>query len=257
MNDNLRYWSVLGKTDPKHTKGFKRSGGFSGTAIKPIYTVEKMTETFGPCGVGWTISKPEFQIVPGDNREVLVFCTVSLRYKDGTNMSGEVWGIGGDKIVTHIKANEQYKRPERWENDDEAFKKAYTDALSNAMKQIGMSADVHMGMFDDNKYVRQMEREFADEPASAPKAQPTKPAPKAAEETPFDEPQGYSDAEATAFIETMQGACNSCMTFLEATNLWKDNKPELSRLMNAYPKRYEELFAWFKAERAKKITEAA
>jgi hypothetical protein len=53
MADNLALWDRLGKTDPKHTKGFSRAGGFKGTAIKPIYTTQKMTEEFGPAGKGW------------------------------------------------------------------------------------------------------------------------------------------------------------------------------------------------------------
>ena len=44
-------------------------------------------------------------------------------------------------------------------------KAAYTDAilLSNAMKMIGVGADVHMGLFDDNKYVQAVADEFRDE----------------------------------------------------------------------------------------------
>ena len=44
---------------------------------------------------------------------------------------------------------------------DEAFKMAYTDAVGNALKYLGVSADVHMGRFDDNKYVQGLEKEFA------------------------------------------------------------------------------------------------
>jgi hypothetical protein len=156
MSDNTALWDKLGKTDPKHTKKFKRAGGFEGTAIKPMFSYRRMTEEFGPCGKGWGINAPAFQTVSGVNHEVLVYCTVSIWYGDGK----EVFGVGGDKVVTHIKANEKYNRPERWENDDEAFKKAYTDAVTNALKMIGVGADVHMGMFDDNKYVNTVANEF-------------------------------------------------------------------------------------------------
>lgn len=160
MTDNLRHWSVLSKTDPAHTKGFQRAGGFKGTAIKPIYTVEKMTEHFGPCGVGWGMSKPEFTTMPVLD-EILVYCTVALWYDDA-GKRGEVFGVGGDKVLT--------KQSSGLRSNDEAFKAAYTDALSNAMKQIGMSADVHMGLFDDDKYVREMKREFAEDAAPQPSA---------------------------------------------------------------------------------------
>ncbi|MEJ8308553.1 hypothetical protein [Agrobacterium larrymoorei] len=175
--ENTALWDKLGKTDPAHTKTFKRAGGFSGTAIKPMFSYRRLTEEFGPCGSGWGVNEPVFQVVPGQNNEVLVFCTVSGWYMlDGQPKT--VYGVGGDKVVTYIKANEQYNRPERWENDDEAFKKAFTDALTNAFKLVGVGADVHMGMFDDNKYVNSMKAEFsgqqqnqndqADKPGDAP-----------------------------------------------------------------------------------------
>lgn len=166
---NTALWDNLGRTDPKHTQKFKRSGGFEGTAIKPMFSYRRMTEEFGPCGKGWGVGEPAFQVVPGDNREVLVYCTVSIWYRH-EEAEARVYGVGGDKVVTHIKANEKYSRPERWESDDEAFKKAFTDAVTNALKLIGVGADVHMGMFDDNKYVNTMRDEFA-EPA-APRHEP-------------------------------------------------------------------------------------
>lgn len=165
MSNNTALWDKLGKTDPAHTKKFKRAGGFEGTAIKPMFSYRRLTEEFGPCGTGWGVGEPSFQVVAGDNKEMLVFCTVSGWYMHGEDRR-TVYGVGGDKIVTHIKANEKYNRPERWENDDEAFKKAFTDALTNAFKLVGVGADVHMGMFDDNKYVNSMREEFAEPPAN-------------------------------------------------------------------------------------------
>lgn len=167
MTDNLAIWNTLGRTSPEHTKGFTRGGGFKGTAVKPIYTEQKMTEQFGPCGIGWGFSEPQFQIVPGANSEVMVYCWLTLWFVHDGARSAPIPGVGGDKIISHIKANEQYKRPERWESDDEAFKKAFTDAIGNAMKHIGMSADVHMGRFDDSKYVSDLRREDAENNSSS------------------------------------------------------------------------------------------
>jgi len=157
--DNMRIWSAVEKTDPAHTKGFKRAGGFQGTAIQPMWVWRRLTEQFGPCGAGWGMTKPEYTIVNGDNREVLVFCTVAGWYVENGE-THDVFGTGGDKVVSYIKPNEQHKRPERWENDDEAFKKAYTDALMNAFKYVGVGADVHMGRYDDSKYVAEVREEF-------------------------------------------------------------------------------------------------
>lgn len=151
MTGNLELWEKLGKTDPSHTKQFKRGGGFSGTAIKPMWSYKRMTEEFGPCGKGWGVCEPSFQVVPGPEGEVLVFCTASIWYGPEKNL---VFGVGGDKAVGKNKYGLQA--------DDEAFKKAFTDAITNALKLIGVGADVHMGMFDDNKYVNTMREEFAE-----------------------------------------------------------------------------------------------
>jgi hypothetical protein len=159
VSETMRIWDALSRTDPAHTKGFKRAGGFSGTAVKPMWVIKRLTEEFGPCGEGWGINEPSFQTVQGNNGEVLVYCTVSGWCGATANT---LWGVGGDKVVTYIKANEQYNRPERWENDDEAFKKAFTDAIMNAFKFLGVAADVHMGMFDDSKYVQEVKADFAE-----------------------------------------------------------------------------------------------
>ncbi len=153
MTDNMRIWDALSKTDPKHTKPFTRGGGFKGTATKPIWHVLRLTELFGPCGIGWGMHKPEFQTVNAGD-EILVFCTVGLWYREDDKAAPTVvYGVGGDKV--------RASRQSGAFNNDEAFKASYTDALSNAMKQIGVSADVHMGLFDDNKYVQQVKAEFA------------------------------------------------------------------------------------------------
>lgn len=152
MSENSKLWDILGRTDPKHTKKFKRSGGFEGTAIKPIWSYRRMTEEFGPCGVGWGVGEPSFQVVPGPDGEMLVYCTAAIWHGARENI---VYGVGGDKAVGKNKYG--------LVTDDEAFKKAYTDAVTNALKMIGVAADVHMGLYDDNKYVNTMREEFADE----------------------------------------------------------------------------------------------
>ncbi len=163
---NLDLWNRLGKTDPAHTKKFKRAGGFGGTAIKPIYTSQKMTEEFGPAGKGWGMGEPSFQTIPASEGQVAVYCTVSLWWADADGAVNTVYGVGGDMVVV--------KQSSGLRTDDEAFKKAFTDAIGNAMKHLGMSADVHMGLFDDSKYVADVAREISEGPAF------TAPQPKAA-----------------------------------------------------------------------------
>jgi hypothetical protein len=168
---NMRIWDAVSKTDPKHTKGFKRAGGFQGTAIKPIWLTKRLTEQFGPAGSGWGMTKPEFQVVTAGD-EILVYCTVGLWYTDGAVADNMVYGVGGDKVMGKNKYGPF--------TNDEAFKASYTDALSNAMKQIGMGADIHMGLFEDDKYLREVKAEFANgrEPFVNSNSAPDSPVPE-------------------------------------------------------------------------------
>src|SRR5690606_15567908 len=99
MSENMKLWNILGRTDPSHTKPFRRQGGFSGTAIKPMWAYQRMTEEFGPVGYGWGVGEPSFQVVPAIEGEVLVYCTASVWYKYDDEVSQTVYGVGGDKVV--------------------------------------------------------------------------------------------------------------------------------------------------------------
>ena len=163
MSENTKLWEILGRTDPSHTKQFARSGGFKGTAIKPIWSFFRMTEQFGSCGEGWGVGEPTFQVVAGPEGEVLVYCTTSVWYRnEPSEQPRTVYGVGGDKAVGKNKYG--------LSSDDEAFKKAFTDAITNALKLIGVGADVHMGLFDDSKYVQSMKEEFAEKPVAPTKS---------------------------------------------------------------------------------------
>lgn len=144
MSNNLRHWSDLSVTDPAYTKPFQRSGGFRGTDINPVWRMKRLTERFGPVGFGWGMTKPEFNLVNEDAGTV-VYCTVGVWYRDGDQRSEPFWGVGGDVVSGSRKDGSPFA-------DDEACKKAYTDALGNAMKVLGVSADVFLKQFEDSKY---------------------------------------------------------------------------------------------------------
>ena len=149
---NTAIWDALYKTDPAHTKGFKRGGGFSGTAIKPMYAVKKMTEQFGAAGTGWGWDHIETRIESG-----MVFCLASVWYLDrqGSKMSvGAQWG------GTEIMASKGQGNGTR--ADDECFKKSLTDAILKGLSYLGVGADIHMGQFDDTKYVEEVKGEVAE-----------------------------------------------------------------------------------------------
>lgn len=202
MMSNTELWDALGETDPSFTRNFKRGGGFSGTAVSPMWIYRKLTEKFGPVGVGWGHNKPDFQLVDGPGGDVLVFCTVECWH---TNRETTFFGVGGDKVFGTNK-NGTY-------GDDEAFKKAFTDAVTNAFKSLGAAADVHMGMFDDNTYVEAMERKFAPPPAC------------------------ITDAQRDEIALMAQGAGVALGAIIDAHN--KKHTPQISDLRELPAERYE------------------
>lgn len=215
MSDNTTIWDALGKTDPSHTKSFQRSGGFKGTAIKPMWAYRRMTEYFGAFGKGWGVNEPQFQVVQGHNNEVLVYCTVSVWWIIGEEKC-QGFGVGGDKVVVEQK--------NRVVNDDEAFKKAFTDAIMNALKALGIGADVHMGQFDDNKYVNELRQEFAaDKPDTAK--------PKAA-------PKTASKADSRATYERLQAAIRKLETLEKQEEFWKN--PKVREAFASLPKDWQD-----------------
>jgi hypothetical protein len=154
--DNRRLWDKFGVTNPLMTEKFQRRGGFKGTAIEALYHLERMTNHFGPMGLGWGATAPQYTThIAGS--EILVYCVVGIWYREGDGeRSQPVYGIGGDYVVSLTKDGDA-------KTNDEAYKAAYTDALGNALKHLGMSADVYMGLFDDQKYVDSLKRRFRNE----------------------------------------------------------------------------------------------
>jgi hypothetical protein len=220
--DTLRIWNALSKTDPAHTKGFSRAGGFKGTAVKPIWVVKMLTEQFGPCGEGWGIGEPSFQVVPGAD-EILVYCTVSCWH---TSPENTLFGVGGDKVVTKRNDGKLF-------HDDEAFKKAFTDAVNNAFKFVGVAADIHMGLFDDSKYVAEVREEF--HPTEEPKKREkldgpytSKTALWAAVKAFVHSCNGFSsNDELLPFLETEEVTALLAQCQKDAPGLWSEGLPDL------------------------------
>lgn len=142
MTDNMRIWRQVEKTNPAHTKQVNQRGGF--TAISANYQIMRATEEFGPIGIGWGYTTGDPIIV-----ETLVMVPVTLWHGERSNTFGPMLGC------------EEWKS-DKGRIDSDAPKKAVTDGLTKLLSQLGFNADVFLGRFDDQKYVAQMQREFAE-----------------------------------------------------------------------------------------------
>ena len=102
--------------------------------INPMWRIKTMTEHFGVCGIGWkyVITK---QWTETFGTETKAYCNIDLFVKVDGQWSDAIQGTGGSSEVTKQR-NGSYV-------SDECYKMALTDALSVAMKALGVGADIY------------------------------------------------------------------------------------------------------------------
>lgn len=111
--------------------------------INPQWKISLMTEIYGMCGIGWKFEVTEKNTVTTNTGEVMLFMTVAVYTRNGDEWSDPVYGMGGDFIVKKERTGLHC--------NDEAYKMCLTDALGNALKYIGVAADVYERL-NDTKY---------------------------------------------------------------------------------------------------------
>ena len=102
--------------------------------INPMWRIQRMTEVFGTCGIGWKYSINK-QWTETFGNETKAYCNIDLFVKIDGEWSEAIPGTGGSSEVT-MERNGVYV-------SDEGYKMALTDALSVAMKALGVAADVY------------------------------------------------------------------------------------------------------------------
>lgn len=140
--DNMDIYNKVRVVPPQALKPIQ-AGRLKGMSdINPMWRIKVMTETFGICGVGWkyTITK---QWTECHNNEVKAYCNVDLFIKVDGEWSDAIQGTGGSSEVS-MERNGAYV-------SDECYKMALTDALSVAMKALGVGADIYFEK-DRTKY---------------------------------------------------------------------------------------------------------
>jgi len=132
----------------KEIKG-GRLKGF--TDIDPMWRFKIMTETFGQVGIGWAYEiLKQWTETPVENaltetQDICVFTNIQLKYRidsEADDWSEWIPGTGGSKFAAKEKNGIHIS--------DECYKMSLTDALSVAMKALGVGADVYMGKLSHN-----------------------------------------------------------------------------------------------------------
>lgn len=145
---NLEIYDKV-KDVPQEAKKPISAGRLKGfTDINPMWRIKKMTEVFGACGVGWTANIADVRIDEGASGEKSITIMVKVKIKQNNEWSEPFVGVGGSMLI----AKEKKDGVEILRLDDEAYKKAYTDALSVAFKMLGVGASVYFEKDPDGKY---------------------------------------------------------------------------------------------------------
>jgi hypothetical protein len=114
-------------------------------SIDPTWRMLAMTQEYGPVAEGWQykITDLSYQQVAD---QMMVVVEVGVQVKVNKNWSTSVPGVGTAMLVRKTGKGPYV--------DDDALKKALSDALSVCFKAFGVGADVYMGLFDGDKYQR-------------------------------------------------------------------------------------------------------
>ena len=152
MTEKMSHWDALKTTDPKYTKLVTFGRKF--TSINSQWQLQRMTERFGPIGQGWG-----YDVVHSIERirddYVLAIADVTIWWRPDFDM--DKCGYGPVRGMCPLVE----KGKNGIHDDDDAGKKAMTDALTKGLSHLGLSADVFLGLFDDNKYVQKIAQQFA------------------------------------------------------------------------------------------------
>ena len=164
MSTNMQIWEKVSTTDTRYTKAAE-VGGQKITSLNGTAMIMKATEVFGPVGIGfgWTVMEERFDpgaemfVGEGDKRASL---GLELNHTIKINFWFELDGKRG-QIEQYGCTKYLYKSKYGTTTDGEAPKKSLTDAIKKSLSMLGFSADVFLGLFDDDAYVTQLKEEEA------------------------------------------------------------------------------------------------
>jgi hypothetical protein len=148
---NMQFWKKVCKTNPAETKAVDYP--FKHTAIGAMFQIKHATEQWGMFGDKWGVKDEKFTPVffETDHRGFLIYTAILFYPSEGNEC----------EIPIHADANFYNRTKNGYQIENDISKKIATDALTKGLSKVGFNADVFEGLFDDNKYVQQMIKHFA------------------------------------------------------------------------------------------------
>ena len=156
-NENMKFWESVKKTDPKRVKAITGKQ-YKGNSPQPYYLVERMTEAFGMCGIGWGLNIINERMERMTETDILHVAVVEIWYVIG-DKKGSITQIGQTKACYKTSSGSMLV-------DEDAPKKSVTDAMTKCMSYLGFAGDIFSGQWDDSKYVQELANEFKPVPTN-------------------------------------------------------------------------------------------
>lgn len=150
-SNNLELWNRVSATDPSFTK--KVSFGRKFTAIDPTYQNLKATELWGPQGRSWGL------------RDLIYTTFESLGWDKQANQEIRELNMMLQCVLFYPNGEIPVAHDMKFRAGDDVCKKLRTACRSKALAELGFNADVFMGQFDDDSYVKDAELRFGDQSA--------------------------------------------------------------------------------------------
>ena len=102
--ENLRFYEAARNVPKEACKSFN-NGKFSGTDINPMWRIKKLTELFGPAGIGWYYEVISERSERLNDDTVIAVVDLNLYIKDGVEeLRGEAYLIK-DGAISQISLN--------------------------------------------------------------------------------------------------------------------------------------------------------
>ena len=159
--ENMSIYNA-GRSVPAEAQKKFDNGRFKGTDINPMWRIKKLTELFGPCGIGWYYEVISERCEEHGDTDTIAIVDLNLYIRVDGEWSKPIYGTGGNVIKRFIN------KTQRIDVSDEGYKMALTDALSVACKALGIGADVYFEA-DRTKYTAARETQET-KPVAKPEA---------------------------------------------------------------------------------------
>jgi len=139
-NENMKLWNAVCETDPAITKRVTMRGNF--TAIDSQTQVKRATELWGSYGANWGLKDVKFN-----------------EFREGDKIVGLM--AYGTFIYPNCLTGFPIAADMPYKSNDDCVKKLQTECISKALSRLGFNSDVFEGKFDDNRYVSEMTKKYA------------------------------------------------------------------------------------------------